>query len=122
MQYIDFVGPGKNMEKAQMVQKWWGKAACPNEKCHAVGQFNNHGYYTRYFLELDDAAPNWQEMIIVRGKCKSCGRTHAVLPCDIIPYRSLLVPGMLLFVLSYFLLPGLPENEDPSADLRKAKV
>jgi hypothetical protein len=50
--------------------------------CDYEGMLHRHGYYsrnviTKYYIKRID---------ILRVKCPSCGRTHAVLPSFLIPY------------------------------------
>lgn len=56
--------------------------------CHCRGECIRHGYYTRgYILEPDDLVKG-ARIRILRVKCKHCGKTHAVLPEEIVPYSS----------------------------------
>ncbi len=51
---------------------------CSCGKCNLV----KHGYYNRYIKYND----NKDILSVLRVKCKSCGKTHAVLPSFVIPY------------------------------------
>lgn len=52
---------------------------CPN--C-SNNNFERHGYYKRYIIVNDVK----KQIIVLRIRCKCCGRTHAVLPPFIVPY------------------------------------
>ncbi len=53
-------------------------------KCPICGHcdLERHGYYSRYI----NISKEKIEMTILRVRCKSCGKTHAVLPSFIVPY------------------------------------
>ncbi len=54
--------------------------------CHCRGECIRHGYYVRgYMLEPSDLDKGTR-IRILRVKCKHCGKTHAVLPEEIVPY------------------------------------
>jgi len=65
--------------------------------CMAAGCFVIHGYYLRYikvaFLLYD--------ITIVRVKCKSCGKTHAILPSWIVPHSQILLEDMIEMITAY---------------------
>ena len=44
-----------------------------------------HGYYTRKIKTINGNI----ELVILRVRCKDCGRTHAVLISFIVPYQSI---------------------------------
>ena len=53
--------------------------------CGATGRFVMHGYYKRSIkIPLGKIA-----LSILRVKCKSCGKTHAILHPSIIPYSQI---------------------------------
>jgi len=63
---------------------------CP--KCHTQG-LDDHGTYKRWAISLETdgfaaLTQKVQRLTICRGKCGSCGKTHAILPGDIIPYKQ----------------------------------
>lgn len=62
------------------------KTACPN--CQARGQFKNHGHYSRHVIVLLGAQVTHEVIEVKRVKCKSCNRTHALLPSFILPYHT----------------------------------
>lgn len=51
---------------------------CSCGKCNLV----KYGYYTRYIKYNDKK----EKITILRVKCKSCCKTHAILPSFIVPY------------------------------------
>ena len=56
--------------------------------CHCRGECVRHAYYTRqYVLEPHDLEEGTR-IRILRVKCKHCGRTHAILPEEIVPYQK----------------------------------
>lgn len=65
--------------------------------CGAIGRFTIHGYYVRSlrypFLKI--------QLTILRVKCKSCGRTHAVLHPVIVPYSQIPLDHMLSVIKHY---------------------
>lgn len=54
--------------------------------CHRRGVCIRHGYYERgYLLTAEDVLAGTR-IRILRVRCKHCGRTHAILPEEIVPY------------------------------------
>jgi len=54
--------------------------------CHRRGECIRHGYYERgYLLTVEDVLAGTR-IRILRVRCKHCGKTHAILPEEIIPY------------------------------------
>lgn len=54
--------------------------------CHRRGECIRHGYYKRgYLLTAEDILAGTR-IRILRVRCKHCGRTHAILPEEIVPY------------------------------------
>ena len=54
--------------------------------CHRRGECIRHGYYERgYLLTVEDVLASTR-IRILRVRCKHCGRTHAILPEEIVPY------------------------------------
>ena len=80
--------------------KWFRKAKCPS--CKAEGQFRNHGYYERTCLYYEDGEWKSERMHVLRGYCKSCKHTHAILPADLIPYRCMRLCDYLKLLLSIY--------------------
>lgn len=61
----------------------FNKVVC--HKCRAIGNYEIKGYYHRYII-----INNYKLKInILRIKCKNCGRTHAILFLDFVPYYQL---------------------------------
>lgn len=65
--------------------------------CGATGRFNMHGYYTRTIKNPSRKI----KLNILRVKCKSCGRTHAVLYPSIVPYSQVVLIDTLDIVSNY---------------------
>ena len=65
----------------------FGYLECPN--CHSH-DFIKWGYYERNAIFFSDDKLTIESNIlkIQKVKCKSCGKTHALLPFGIIPYRQ----------------------------------
>lgn len=64
--------------------------------CGAAGQLVRHAYYNREVKRRKGTA----NLIILRVKCQSCGRTHAILTDQIVPYEQVAVDiqqEMILF-------------------------
>jgi len=57
---------------------------CPN--CGARGNFKNHGYYKRSLVKLILGFVVDYFITIKRVRCCSCGKTHALIPIDVVPY------------------------------------
>lgn len=68
---------------------------CP--KCHQRGNFKNHGSYTRNLIT------KFENTIIeiTRIKCCSCDSTHAIIPKEVIPYKSLSLNTVLEIAWDY---------------------
>lgn len=54
-------------------------------KCKATGDYEVKGYYERYIIINTYKL----KIKVLRIKCKNCGRTHAILFLDFIPYYQL---------------------------------
>ncbi len=67
-------------------------------QCKSIGQFVIHGYYDRKIR-----TNGWLVILLViqRMKCKSCGKTHAVLPTSIVPYSQILLTDMIGMIISH---------------------
>ena len=78
------------------------KYTCPNSKCEAKSQFVRHDYYERNNISVQNKKFNYSKIKILRVKCKSCGKTHAILPGDIIPYKQFNYFSFLEILKSYF--------------------
>ena len=57
---------------------------CPN--CRSR-EFNYYGNYKRFLIVLVEKETREIEVKIKRIKCKVCGKTHAVIPDFIVPYK-----------------------------------
>ncbi len=57
---------------------------CPNCKSH---EFNYYGSYKRFLIVLIGEEETELCVKIKRIRCKGCGKTHAVIPDFIIPYK-----------------------------------
>lgn len=65
----------------------YGHLECPN--CHSSALIK-YGSYTRNVIYISDDNLKIESCIlkVQRVKCKSCGKTHALLPQGIIPYKQ----------------------------------
>ena len=65
-----------------------GSTKCPNPDCGAVGRLRRHGSYERNLVDLEGDAIRCVRVRIERAICTSCGRTHALMPPNVSPYRQ----------------------------------
>ena len=67
----------------------FGYLECPNPKCHSHNLIR-WGYYERNAIYFSNNSNVFECNIlkIQRVRCKSCGKTHALLPFGIIPYKQ----------------------------------
>lgn len=65
--------------------------------CGAHGRFYKHGYYVRSVKNPN----NKVQIAILRLKCKSCGKTHAILHPDLIPYSQIIYDDTINIILTY---------------------
>ena len=65
----------------------YGHLECPN--CHS-SDLIKYGSYTRNVIYISDDNLKIESCIlkVQRVKCKSCGKTHTLLPQGIIPYKQ----------------------------------
>lgn len=77
-------------------------ARCPHPDCQASGSLIRWGTYQRGALtgETDE------RLRIQRVRCKTCGRTHSLLPDLLHPYRHFVI-SLLRHVVYLYLLAGL---------------
>lgn len=71
---------------------------CPNPACNAkMHPMRRHAKYERGLVLWDagNYVPKEERMEILRLKCSSCGKTHAVLTMDMIPFFSYSVQAFL---------------------------
>lgn len=74
---------------------------CP--KCGAKHCFTRHGCYERSICFIDNNGGIKESRLdILRLKCGSCGSTHAIFPCDIIPYCFYSCSFILRALTDYF--------------------
>ena len=66
--------------------------SCPT--CSCPGALVKHGYYKRTVI-INGIK---QRVTILRVKCKSCGKTHALLPSFIIPYLQTSLRDAMLII------------------------
>ncbi len=65
--------------------------------CGQKGQLIKHGYYSRS-IKLSEGL---LKLSILRVRCKSCKKTHAILPSWIIPYSRILFHDHLTIIYFY---------------------
>ena len=69
--------------------------------CHWRGTCIRHGYYWRsYLLSVGDLTGS--RIRILRVKCKHCGKTHAILPEEIVPYLPFSTVFMFPILRQYY--------------------
>lgn len=73
---------------------------CPH--CSARGCLRPFAHYKRYLVEWDGHSPKTSVVTVPRYLCDSCGRTHALLPSCIVPYRSYSLRFILSALRAYF--------------------
>lgn len=83
----------------------FGYLECPNCHSHDLIRW---GFYERnvIFFSNDELTIESNILKIQRVKCKGCGKTHALLPFGIIPYKQFTdeVISKILFELTYVTL------------------
>lgn len=62
--------------------------------CGKKGCLINHGFYTRDVITIDNSF----SIKVLRVKCSSCGKTHAIVPHLIVPYSKLSLDLILLLI------------------------
>lgn len=72
---------------------------CPS--CGAMGQCRVFACYDRGIVELTDKIVCFHHIRVLRVKC-SCGRTHAIIPDFLVPYRRFSLPFILYVLQLYF--------------------
>lgn len=75
--------------------------ACPF--CRAKGCLSKFACYDRYLIELKEGTPVAHEVRVPRYRCTSCGHTHALISCSLVPYRSYSLRFILQTLRCYFL-------------------
>lgn len=79
---------------------------CP--KCNCVGRFYFHGFYIRFlYIVLSGVNCFIKKRIkvrVTRIKCQCCGKTHAILHHDVIPYRQYALSFVIKVLKSHFIL------------------
>jgi len=96
---LDFLHTCKTYDKKNYSKKHFRFTICP--KCFAIGRFNLHGSYERHVIYFENFILVYALIAIKRIKCLSCKTTHAVMPCDLIPY-GLLSLFVVIFILNSF--------------------
>ena len=65
--------------------------------CRQKGNLIKHGYYKRSIKFNGELIP----LRILRVRCKSCGKTHAILPDWIVPYSRILLKDQIEIIKTY---------------------
>ena len=65
--------------------------------CEQKGCLIKHGYYNRSIKSPEGLV----ELSILRVRCKSCKKTHAIIPSWIIPYSRILYHDQISIIYSY---------------------
>ena len=97
----------KTYDKNIYSREYFKDTRCP--ACPAVGKFKMHGSYSRYVIYFDGKKIVREYKDIRRIMCLSCKTktTHAVMPCDIIPYKMLSL-FVFMYILVLILLGKIP--------------
>lgn len=72
----------------------FNKLSC---SCGISGQLIKHAYYDRH-IKTSNGVIN---LTIIRVKCKSCGKTHAIFPECIVPYSQILLSDHISIINAY---------------------
>jgi transposase-like protein len=70
--------------------------------CGAHGKLVPYGDYSRYVVSVEDNMAKACSVNIKRFKCKSCRRTHALLPGNLVPYSQYSLHFMLAVLAAYY--------------------
>ncbi|TYQ16375.1 UNVERIFIED_CONTAM: hypothetical protein Cloal_2908 [Acetivibrio alkalicellulosi] len=81
---IDFEANFNNYEEKILNNYKIFNYTCP--VCGAKHSLSRHAKYKRYTCILYKNTICFDTIEILRLKCSSCGKTHAILPSNIIPY------------------------------------
>ncbi len=74
--------------------------------CGHTGTLTRHSYYTRNVKVYGGFKVR---ISILRVKCSSCGKTHAILPSCIVPYSQILLNDHIRIIINYE--ENLPAND-----------
>ena len=74
---------------------------CSNPKCHAKGCCRMHASYTRDIISFYHGKRQESQVVIPRVYCESCGKTHALIPEQLIPYGSYSIRFILAIIYVY---------------------
>lgn len=66
--------------------------------CDSKHSLHRHGKYGKTIVLLEENVLSEKRMEILRLKCSSCGKTHAILTSDMIPFFSYSLPAFLNLV------------------------
>lgn len=98
---IDFTANFNNYKNKVLNNYSIFEYICP--KCGAKHSFTRHGSYERNVCFVDDYNNVKDErMNILRLRCISCGSTHSILACDVIPYCIYSSSFILKVLTEYF--------------------
>lgn len=75
---------------------------CPHAECRAVGRMIRWGRYQRWAMTGEERL----RLAVQRVRCQQCGRTQALLPDFLHPYRRYVL-GLLHQTILLYLLQGL---------------
>ena len=97
----DFLQTCNTYDKDIYNREYFKATPCP--ACPAVGRFKMHGFYQRHAIYFEDNEIVCELMKIKRIICESCKTTHAILPCDIIPYKAITLLVFMYILTSCYL-------------------
>ena len=75
------------------------KARCP--ACKAPASLQRHATYSRHYVFIEGGALQDRPIDIVRLRCMSCKKTHAVLPFSAVPYSPFSVAFIACLLIDY---------------------
>ena len=106
----------KFQEKLDMYKKMnnFGSLECPC--CHSK-EYIRWGFYSRGVTYFRKNQIYSEVVKIQRIQCKSCGKTHAILPFGIVPYKQLTDEIFILMFLEE--LPSNPFTEETKQYYKK---
>jgi|BioPla2DNA2_1021312.scaffolds.fasta_scaffold27112_1 hypothetical protein len=74
---------------------------CPT--CGAKHSLFRHAKYERYIATIYQGEVSSKKLEVLRLKCSSCDKTHAILPADTIPYCIYSYSCILTILLEHFI-------------------
>jgi len=73
---------------------------CPG--CGAVGKLTSYGNYSRALVSYGSGKASDSRIFPLRFECSSCGKTHALLAGNLVPYSPYSLRFMIIVLVAYF--------------------